>query len=146
VMHPLMPLKNIVAIQLPHFSCAYDDIAAQNVDLDSSDKVEEFLMGQPEGTAQMLFLQKIEKGQLSLVFKKGVQLEINFSKDLFPTIGIWWNNNGYPDETNLRRNECAFEPISGANSSLKNTNKAGNCLFVSAGQKITWDIEWKMTR
>jgi hypothetical protein len=69
-----------------------------------------------------------------------------FPEKKFPTIGIWWNNSAYPDEEGCRRNECAFEPIPGMNSSLSDAFKQNMHLTVAPKEKYTWQIQWKIHR
>ncbi len=144
IIHPLMPLNEVVGLQVPGFKAVFDDINELNLNLNTPIELEKYLLEQPKGTANMLFLQNIKEGRLKLKFKTGITLEVQFSKALFPSIGIWWNNNGYPNEYGLRRNECAFEPVSGSNSSLEDAYKESSCLSLPPGKKLNWNIEWKI--
>ncbi len=146
VVHPLMPLKDIVGLQLPGFLNVFDDINQKVLDLKTPEGLHKYLLQQPEGTANMLFLHAVHEGKLSLYFKSGIILEIHFPHDLFPSLGIWWNNSGYPDENGIRRNECAFEPVPGSNSSLEDAYKEGLCFSLLPGEKMSWKIDWKMTK
>ena len=139
-----MPLNNIEAIELPKFNTAFDDINQKEMNLKSPEEIADFLLAQPKNTKQMLFLRGIHKGKLRLTFKNKLTLEMRFPQNLLSTIGIWWNNNGYPNEDGLRRNECAFEPISGSNSSLEDAYREGRCLFVAPGEQFKWEMEWRL--
>ena len=75
----------------------------------------------------------------------GINLLMEYDRALFPTIGIWWNNSGYPDENGLRRSECAFEPISGINSNLEETYRYGRYLNIGAFDAFEWNIYWKVS-
>ncbi len=142
VIHPLMPLNDVIGLNMPEFTTAFDDINQKTLALNTPKALEKYLFDQPKGSANMLFLQTIKQGRLSLNFKAGLTLEMQFPQNLFPTIGIWWNNNGYPDEEGIRRSECAFEPISGTNSSLKDAHKERLCLFVKPNESMKWVIKW----
>jgi hypothetical protein len=146
VIHPLMPLDEISGMRLPEFMSVHDDIQQEAMDLRSPEEVQRYLMGRPDGTAHMIFLRGVRDGILGIDFHSGITLDMTFPRDLFPTIGIWWNNNGHPDETGISRNECAFEPVPGLNSSLKDAHRDGTCLFVPSGEMRSWEIEWKITK
>jgi hypothetical protein len=145
VIHPLMPLSSVKNMELPRFGSVLDAIMGKTLEIGKPSDVAKFLLDRKVGTANMLFLQKIEDNSLSLLFKNGMRLEMIYSKSLFPSIGIWWNNWGYPDEEGCRRNECAFEPIPGLTSKLSEAFEQGKCLFVSAGQQLQWQIRWHMS-
>ena len=144
VMHPLMPLKDITNIELPDFESVYDDINQNTLSLQGQEALKQFILSQPSGSTQMLFLQNIEEGKMSWEYLNKLRIESLFSKDLFPSIGIWWNNNKYPDEENCRRNECALEPTSGLNSTLSDAFQDGKCLVVNPGEIFNWQITWKV--
>ncbi len=90
----------------------------------------------------MFILRNVENGEMSWKYRSGLHLKVSFSKEKFPSIGIWWNNSAYPDENGCRRNECAFEPIPGLNSVLIDNYKNGTCLSVSPGEIFSWEIHW----
>jgi hypothetical protein len=92
----------------------------------------------------MLFLQDISNGEMSWTYKNGQTLEVRFPHEYFPTIGIWWNNSGHPNEEGLARNECAFEPTPGSISSLKDAYSKNTCLFVNPRSLFEWRILWNM--
>jgi hypothetical protein len=144
VMHPLFPLDQITAVEFPPFESVYDEIEKRKIDLEDPKSVRDFLLHQPVGSTKMLFLNNIKTGNMSWSYRNGITIEATFSESDFPTIGIWWNNNGYPDEDGCRRNECAFEPIPGNNSTLIDAIKDGNCLSVLSGEIYSWQIQWKI--
>lgn len=146
VIHPLMPLNEVVDFHLPGFESVYNAITHTMMELKNPDEVRKFLLRQPLGVTNMLFVQRVKPGKLSLTFKKGIRLEMNFPEKKFPTVGIWWNNSAYPDEDGCRRNECAFEPIPGLNSSLSDAHKHNLHLSVAPKEKYTWQIQWKIYR
>ena len=129
VMHPLMPVAQIDAVALPT-GAGYDasQIAAE-------------LLALPPGNTRMLYLQNVTEGMVRIGFRRGLQLTGRFPTDLFPTLGIWWNNQGYPAEPGLRRSECAFEPVPGPNSTLT----SGTTLTVPAQGRIAWHIDWEVS-
>jgi hypothetical protein len=146
VMHPLFPLNQITGIELPQFASVYDEIRKMTIDLKSPQAVENFLLSQPEGSTNMLFLQNVKTGKMKWAYRNGVTVESIFPEKYFPGIGIWWNNTAYPDEDGCRRNECAFEPIPGDNSILTDAYKDGKCLSVLPGKNFSWQIQWKTIR
>lgn len=146
VMHPLMPLDEIVDFKLPNFNSLHDDINNKIIEeLNNPEAAKKYLLNQKVGSANMLFLQNIEDGEMSWTYKNGLHLKVSFSKKSFPSIGIWWNNSAYPDEDGCRRNECAFEPIPGLNSSLMENYNNGTCLSVLRGETLTWQISWDIS-
>lgn len=144
VMHPLMPLSDIRDMELPEFGLALDEIAGKDTGLQTAEAVKTFLLSRPSGTTNMLFLQDVKKGAMSWTYKSGLRIEAEFPVRQFPAIGIWWNNNAYPDEDGCRRNECAFEPVPGMTSTLTDAISTGHNLNVEAGQSIEWQIKWRM--
>ena len=89
----------------------------------------------------MLILKEITDGFVKLKFSNGLKLEIRFDHILFPTLGIWWNNKGYPEGGQLRT-ECAFEPIPGTCSDLSKSFRDGVYLSVAPGEKLYWEVIW----
>jgi len=146
VMHPLMPLDQIVAIELPQFESVYNEIGKTKIDLEDATSVQNFLLSQPVGSTNMLFLQNIKTGKMNWAYRNGITVEAIFSEKDFPTIGIWWNNNGYPDEEGCRRIECAFEPVPGNNTVLADAHRDNTCLSVSPRVSYSWQIQWQMKR
>jgi hypothetical protein len=146
VMHPLMKLTEISSIQFPGFQSVYNKTTDESINLKNPGELQEYLLKQPSGTANMLFLRNTKKGKMSWVYKNGLLLKIEFPKKYFPSIGIWWNNNGYPNEDGIKRDECAFEPIPGNTSKLSETFSEGKCLTVSPEQSFNWKITWELIK
>src|ERR1019366_4702329 len=96
------------------------------------------------GNARMLLLRDVRPGSITLTFRSGLGLEINFPNELFPTLGIWWNNDGYPDEEDCRRADWAFEPIPGKWSSLAASIRDGTSIEAPAHGSVKWAIDWKI--
>jgi hypothetical protein len=144
VMHSLMPLQQIESLNLPSFERVFDEIHQKALDLKKPKDVKEYLLGQSQGTANMLLLQNVRDGKMDFSFKNGLSLGVEFPETFFPTIGIWWNNSGHPDEDGCRRNECAFEPIPGTTSVLSETYQDDTCLTLLPGQRFTWLIFWNI--
>lgn len=113
VMHALMPLDQITAT----------DLALPEV---------------PPGKYEMLFLPAT--GQFTLTFRAGLRLRVTFDPKLFPTVGVWLNNNGYPDEDGCRRCECAFEPTPGKTSRLSD----GTTMILPPRGELTWQVKWEI--
>lgn len=122
-MHPLMPLDRIASLELPSADAARQLRAA------------------PRGTARMLYINDVPEGRFAVAFLDGPRLEVTFPKTLFPTLSIWWNNRGYPDEDGLRRCECAFEPTPGRNTHLEE----GTTLTSQPHGTMSWAVTWNMT-
>ena len=129
VMHPLMPCDAMGAIELP----AGEGYDPRHVAAD--------LLASASGNARMLYLKNVSKGIVRVTFRRGLQLTVHFPIDLFPTLGIWWHNRGYPDEQGVRRSECAFEPVPGYDSKLIN----GTTLTVPAQGRLAWHIDWEVS-
>ena len=144
VMHTLMPLREIVHIQLPGFSLAVDEARGSSTEMSSPNEVEECLFALEHGKALMLLLRSVRLGTITVTFNSGMGLEIKFPTELFPTLGIWWNNEGYPDEEGCRRTECAFEPIPGTWSSLDASFRDGIYLVAPAHDSVKWATNWSM--
>jgi hypothetical protein len=143
-MHPLLPLERIIKLHLPGFKNVFDDINQIMLDIKTAESMSEFLLSQPAGSFTMLYLQQVEKGWMGWEYDTGVRVEADFPDNMFPSIGIWWNNQAYPDENSLRRTECAFEPIPGSNSVLSDAFKEKKCLYVRPKETINWQIKWRV--
>ena len=146
VMHPLMPLDEIADVRLPQFKSVYDEIAQKTVFFADAEAMQNFLFSRSYGTSNMLILREIDEGRINWEYKSGLRLEVLFSKKLFPSIGIWWNNHGYPDEDNCRRIECAFEPIPALESNLANAYQSEKCLGILSGKSLSWQIRWLLSK
>jgi len=146
VMHPLMPLNEVVGVEMPPFESVYDDIGRQPLDLKDPAALEKFLLSRPPGTANMLFLRDVQSGKMAWRYRNGLRLEATFPQKEFPAVGIWWNNSAYPDEDGRRRNECAFEPVPGNNSRLSDAYGEGRCLSLGPKQHYAWQIQWQLQR
>ena len=140
----LMKLDEITSVHFPEFQTVYNLTVNRNLELKSSEQVQDFLLSQPKGSTNMLFLKKINDGKLSFTYKNGLLLKMLFPLKYFSSIGIWWNNSGYPDEEGIRRNECAFEPVPGLSSNLANEFRLGNYLEVLPNAKFEWKIIWEL--
>lgn len=128
VMHALMPLDEISAMSLP--ACQTHDSAA----------LAQKLLSLPRGSVEMLFLQEIVEGTFTLRYRQGLRLTVTFPHEMFPTLGIWWNNTGYPDEDGRRRNECALQPTPGRTSRLSD----GTTLRLLPQGHVAWQVHWKV--
>jgi hypothetical protein len=142
VMHPLMPLSEIQGFTMPVPRLVLDRSSKHPCEIGGPDGVSSLLMKKPAGTATMLFLVGVNEGKMSWTYKNGLRVNAEFPVDLFPSIGIWWNNVGYPDESGIRRDECAFEPVPGNSSALTEAHRDGLCLNVQPKQRFSWKIRW----
>jgi hypothetical protein len=145
VMHPLMKLDEISGVQFPNFQSVYNRTTNKNLSLKNSSEVQDFLLNQPLGTATMLFLRGIKDGKMSWSYKNGQLIKTVFPENHFSSIGIWWNNKGYPDEPGIKRNECAFEPIPGFTSSLSEAFNENRCLWVEGNNRFKWQVAWEIS-
>ncbi len=146
VMHALLPLDRITDVQLPEFEELFDEMADKLLPAQSSPDVAAGLLATPPGTARMLLLRGARNHSFALTFQTGECLTVTYPDERFSTLGIWWNNGGYPDEDGCRRVECAFEPIAGAFSSLARSHAEGLCAWVPGGERQAWSITWNVQR
>jgi hypothetical protein len=144
VMHALFPLEKIQYIKIPAFGNVMDEIKSVSTELKNTTELSADLLASQHGTYKMLLAKEIKEGSVKLGFKNRLALTITFDKMLFPTIGVWWNNAGYPDETGLHRTECAFEPIPGTCSDLSKSFADGTYLSAEPGKILTWEITWSI--
>jgi hypothetical protein len=142
--HPMMPPEKIGAIELPGFAKAVSEMRSRDMEAQTPAGLVEHLLSRPEGTADMMLLQGVTEGRVKLSFLAGPAITMTFDAALFPTLGIWWNRRGYPDEAGLHRSESGFEPIPGTNSSLKDSAASGVCMTIPAGGKCTWEVLWTL--
>lgn len=141
VMHALLPLHKIVDLEIPEFTKVFDEVKSEEASLKNPAEVRESLLALQPGSFIMLLLKDISDGFIRLSFITGLKLEINFDPKLFPTLGIWWNNGGYPESGQLRT-ECAFEPIPGSCSDLSKSFRDDAYLSLWPGTKTCWEIIW----
>jgi hypothetical protein len=148
VMHALMPLKNLQSLDLPLFDRILDESTSAELDLNKPRELNGFLMNTEPGRFRMLLMKNPEQGFVRLGLKERFMIEIGYPVELFPTLGIWWNNLGYPDEEGIRRAEYAFEPIPGSCSDLSRSFADGSYLLAEPGKPVNWEINWviKMER
>jgi hypothetical protein len=144
VMHALMPPAEIASIQLPAFSTLFDEARGTDGPSQDPSRVAAALLTTPRGAARMLLLRGVGAGRFGLKLRSGLSLEIHFPRELFPTLGIWWNNCGYPGVRGRERAECAFEPIPGSSSSLEVSAREGRTLVASPRSTLSWSVKWRV--
>jgi hypothetical protein len=144
VMHALFPIERITKIKLPDFKKVADEASPAEVDIKSTEELTNNLLSSKSGVYKMLLLKEINDGTVTIGFRNGLNLHINFDIKLFPTLGIWWNNTGYPEESGLQRTECAFEPIPGTCSDLSKSIIDGIYLSTEPGKTLSWEVVWTM--
>ncbi len=83
-MHPLMKLTEIAKIKLPGFRSAYNKSRNENLTAKTPKELEEYLLKQPDGTANMLFLKSIDEGKMSWTYKKRPRRESRISEAILP--------------------------------------------------------------
>jgi hypothetical protein len=145
VMHPLVDPGKISEIRLPGFRRVYDYAAKDYLDLHGSEAVEDLLLGLPSGGTAMLFLRDVDEGEVEWKYHNGLSVLCTFPIDLFPTLGIWWDNAGHPDLPELARSECAFEPTPGSTGSLAASFEEGGCLEAPPGSVLRWRVVWEVS-
>ena len=145
VMHPLMPLGAVRGFEMPPCASVFDEVNQREISFRNAKAVEKYLINLNPGKFSMLLLRGVKDGRMAVIFKFPIKLEIVFPEKLFPSIGIWWNNSGYPDEDGIRRCECAFESIPGNTSSLECCFKDGKCLSVMPGSMFSWNVKWNVS-
>lgn len=144
VMHPLLPLREIQSVKLPNFTEMATETNSVEPVCKNALEVAKHLLSIVPGGCEMILLKGIEEGLVILGLHNGVNLHFHFDNKMFPTLGIWWNNAGYPDQDGLRRTECAFEPIPGTSSNLYNSFIDKTYLSVDKGKSLCWDVVWEI--
>ena len=144
VMHALMPLDRVTGLSFPSFDVTFDEMNDGELEGNDPKQFAQWLLARPRGTAEMILLRGIGEGRFTIAFREGPRLEVGFPANLFPTLGIWWNHAGYPDEDGCRRMECAVEPIAGTASSLAGTYRDGVHLTVRPRRSLRWSVHWKI--
>jgi hypothetical protein len=145
VMHALMPLSEIQQIDLPCFDRVIDERTSEQIDFSSPEELERYLMKIKPGNFGMFLLRNPCMGFYKVKFRNGLTMKVVYNIDLFPTLGIWWNHSGYPDEKGLRRSEFALEPIPGSSSNLEISWDDGIFLKAEPEKSISWDINWELS-
>lgn len=144
VMHALLPLKNIQQLKIPEPGRITDEISGRDLIKQNAHDVAADLLNLKPGGYRMLLLSKLNEGRIRMEFDFKLVLTITFDKKLFSTLGIWWNNAGYPEEEGLKRTECAFEPIPGSCSDLSKSFRDGIFLEADPEKTVSWDISWEI--
>lgn len=146
VMHPLMPLGAVTGLELPAFLSVFDEKNKKETSFSDASVFSEDLLRLPKGTFNMFVLRNICSGMMSISFKGEFKMAIEFPESIFPCLGIWWNNSGYPDEDGCRRCECAFEPLPGYCSSIEKCVREGAFMTVLPEASSRWKIKWTVSR
>ena len=126
---------NRCELEIPECRSIIDEITSGDPGFKSSAAAGEHLLTSQPGFFGMLLLKTIGEGVVKLGFINGLKMEIRFDHKSFPTLGIWWNNGGYPPEGRVRT-ECAFEPIPGTCSDLSKSFRDGVYLSVNRRKKV----------
>lgn len=146
VMHALLPLREIQTIKLPGFGQIVDEINMNELDLGNAHELANHLLAVQPDRYEMLLLREVASGMVNLGFQNELGLQISFDSKLFPTLGIWWNNAGYPVEEGIKRIECAFEPIPGTCSNLFHSFNDGVYLKTDPNESLNWEISWEIQK
>ncbi|MBN2210558.1 MAG: hypothetical protein JW709_04105, partial [Sedimentisphaerales bacterium] len=145
VMHALLPPNNVTALRLPTYETLYDEMTQKSLPHCDVNKLSRDLCITPQAAAKMLLLQNIQNGFVEIEINRRYRLGVHFDAGIFTTLGIWWNNGGYPPKNACRRFECAFEPIPGESSSLVKARRHGTTLMAPARGKLSWTVKWEIT-
>ena len=145
VMHPLIKLNQIKEIYFPDFEKIWNE-EKETVSIQTPELLSEYLLNSHEGDVFMFYLQKIQNGRVSWIYKNDLEVRMVFPVNIFPTLGVWWNHSGYPDEHGYRRNECAFEPIPGRRSELLESYENKLCQYVDGKNMASWEVTWSMNQ
>ncbi len=145
VMHPLMPVRSIRSLVLPPFSGLIAEMGQPPEEM-TAGALARWLLQRPDGTASMLYLQNATPGEFAIGFAEGIRLSARYPAGTFPTLAIWWNNGGYPDEDGIRRFECALEPVAGSISRLDTAFKEEACQVAGPGETLSWSVIWTVER
>jgi len=146
-MHGLMDPGRITGLRLPVCRDIVSEITGASWGPgEDPAAATECVLGLEAPSAEMLLLRDCRDGHVEADFRGGPTLEIEWSVDVLPTLGIWWNVGGYPDADGLSRHECAFEPMAGTWSSLERSLADGDCQLVPAGASTTWSLSWHVRR
>jgi hypothetical protein len=146
VMHPLMPLREINRLDLPDFSQVQETFHQKPLAMKTGQEIAEYLLGCAKGQTTEIVLNGIRSGRVGIGLASGLAIEVKFSKKLFPTLNIWWNNGGCPDEEGCRRVEAAIEPVNGSCSDLVSAHADHTAQLLPPGGKASWKIEWIISR
>lgn len=144
VMHALMPPEEIAAVELPGFATSFDEVRASEEPARDSSRVASEILATPRGSARMILLRGVTAGRFRVKFRSGLSIQADFPRDLFGTLGIWWNNYGHPGVRGAERAECAFEPIPGPWSSLEKPAREGRTLVASPRSTLSWSVKWRV--
>lgn len=144
VMHALLTLREINSLKLPLSRLVIDEVHQKEVKYINDQEITEDLLHLGKGDSKMLLLRQLEGNVVKAGFRNGLTLNITFDSKLFPTLGIWWNNEGYPEEEGLKRIEGAFEPIPGTWSDLSKSYNDGIYLEAEPGESLKWEISWEI--
>jgi hypothetical protein len=143
IMHPLIKLTGLADLQFPDFKIVNSEFG-DIPNLKTSDDLKNFLFSSTEGDFHMLYIQNVKENIIKWTYKNDLQVRMVFPVNMFSSIGIWWNYKGYPDEDGIRRDECAFEPISGNSSKLIDSYNQGSSQWVGAKETISWEFLWTL--
>ena len=140
VMHALMPPSAILFIRAPLCAECVDSLNDEAIPPEAAQNP---LALCSEGKARMLLLRGIAAGDVELQLRNGHRLRILFDCNLFPTLGLWIDRGGYPEQA--PRQEIAVEPIPGPSGNLKEALCSGQALNIPARGRLDWEIQWRMS-
>lgn len=142
VMHALMPPGEIAGLRLPECEAVHDESIEGIPVWAGGDDPASYLLNAAPRTAHMLLMRRCRSGCAEVAFRDGPVIEITWPVELLPTLGVWWNNGGFPDEDACRRYECALEPMPGSTSSLATSHADRMHLTVPPHGRLSWCITW----
>lgn len=142
VMNPLMSLQEVENLTLPAYGMRIDELRGRKLPFKEPPELARDLLATDHGTCRRLLLRNVKEGRVTIGFHHGLRLTMHWKKSIFPTLGIWWNNAGYPDQDGLRRAEFALQPVTGPASSLAESCTDGKCLFLGPRRSRQWEVSW----
>ena len=139
-------LREINRLDLPDFSQVQETFHQKPLAMKTGQEIAKYLLGCAKGQTTEIVLNGIRSGRVGIGLASGLAIEVKFSKKLFPTLNIWWNNGGCPDEEGCRRVEAAIEPVNGSCSDLVSAHADHTAQLLPPGGKASWKIEWIISR
>lgn len=101
------------------------------------------LLGMPRGAAVMLVLRNCHAPVFTLALD-GMRWRIEIENVSRPSLGLWYNNAGYPPEHGLEREEFGLEWMLTPECLLEDAAASGSAVTLSAGETFPWAVTWTL--
>jgi hypothetical protein len=145
VMHGLLRIDELEGLVLPAFEELFDEMAGESVTpVPAPGALARSLRDLPDGQTRMLILRGVRAGRATVLLAGGLRIHVDFPREDFPSLGLWYNRGGWPDEPGLGRREFALEPLAGPLSCLAGSVAAGGGWSVPPGGSRRWRIDWTL--